>query len=199
VHTKNAWLYLKKALNELSTSPSTPTTSAQDEILKRLSAIEKKLSAPTAMLSKPSTYADHARLAPPQRVHEKPVPGSALKEVTVTVIGDPKPYKTSERLVESINAARTGKAGKVLAARKLKSGDICVSTDSHETKTLLEQEEGSTQVNAGRTKLQGRRFTVMTQSVRTNRIDTMNEQKALAELQAQNAQLKGKVKFLRVA
>ncbi len=65
VHTKNAWLYLKKILNELSTSPSTPTTSTQDEILKRLSAIENKLSAPTAMLPKPSTYADHARLAPP--------------------------------------------------------------------------------------------------------------------------------------
>jgi hypothetical protein len=89
VHTKKAWLYLKKALNELSTSPSTPTTSAQDEILKRLSAIEKKLSAPTAVLPQPSTYADHARPAPPQSVHEKPVPGRALKEVTVTVIGDP--------------------------------------------------------------------------------------------------------------
>ncbi len=55
VHTKNAWLYLKKALNELSTSPRTPPTSAEDEILKRLSAIEKKLSASTAMLPKPST------------------------------------------------------------------------------------------------------------------------------------------------
>jgi hypothetical protein len=39
----------------------------------------------------------------------------------------------------------------------------------------------------------------MAQSVRTNRIDTKNQQKALAELQAQNPQLKGKVKFLRVA
>ncbi len=71
VHTKNAWLYLKKALNELSTSPSTPTTSAQDEIQKRLSAIEKKLSAPTAMLPKPSTYTDHACLAPLPSVPEK--------------------------------------------------------------------------------------------------------------------------------
>jgi hypothetical protein len=65
VHTRNAWLYLKKTLNELSTTPSTPTTSAQDEILKRLSAIEKKLSAPTAMLPRPSKYADHAHLALP--------------------------------------------------------------------------------------------------------------------------------------
>jgi hypothetical protein len=39
---------------------------------------------------------------------------------------------------------------------------------------------------------------VIAHSVRTNRIDTKNQQKALAELQAQYHQLKGKVKFLRV-
>ncbi len=39
----------------------------------------------------------------------------------------------------------------------------------------------------------------MAHSVRTNRINTKNQQEALAELQAQNPQLKGKVKFLRVA
>ncbi len=38
-YTKDVWLYLKKTTNELSTTPSTPTTSAQDEILKRLAAI----------------------------------------------------------------------------------------------------------------------------------------------------------------
>jgi hypothetical protein len=68
--------------------------------LKSLTAIEKKLSTPTAVLPKPSTYADHARLAPSQSVYEKPVPGRALKEVTVKVIGDPQPPQTSERLVE---------------------------------------------------------------------------------------------------
>jgi hypothetical protein len=105
------------------------------------------------MLPQPSTYADHACPALPQSVHEKPVPGRALKELTVTVIGDLKPSLTSERLVESINAARSSNAGKVLAARRLKSGDICVTTDSHETKTLLEEEEGWTQVIAGQTKV----------------------------------------------
>jgi hypothetical protein len=39
----------------------------------------------------------------------------------------------------------------------------------------------------------------MAHSVRTNRIDTKNQEKALAELQAQNTQLRGKAKFLRVA
>jgi hypothetical protein len=183
-YTKNAWLYLKKAINELSTTPRTPTTLAQDKILKRLSAIETKLSAPTAMLSKSPTYADCARLAPSQSILEKPVPGRALKEVMVTVIDVPKPSQTSQRQVESINAAHSSKAGKVLAARKLKSGDICVATDRHETKTHLEQDEEWTQVIVGRMKVRGRRFTVMAHSVRMNRFNTKNQQKALAELQA---------------
>jgi hypothetical protein len=90
-YIKNAWLYLKKAINELSTTPRTPITSTQDEILKRLAAIEEKLSALTAMLPKQSTYTDNARIAPSQSVYMKPFPGRALKAVTVKVIGDPKP------------------------------------------------------------------------------------------------------------
>jgi hypothetical protein len=63
----------------------------------------------------------------------------------------------------------------------------------------LEQEKGWTQVIAWQTKVQGRRFTVIAHGVGTNRIDTKNQQQALAELQAQNLALKDKVKFLRVA
>ncbi len=38
----------------------------------------------------------------------------------------------------------------------------------------------------------------MVHAVRTNRVETVNQEKALAELQAQNLQLKDKVKFLRL-
>ncbi len=62
--------------------------------------------------------------------------------MTVEVIKNPKQPQISEKLVESINAAHSSKAGKVLAARKLKSGDICITTDSHGTKSLLALEEG---------------------------------------------------------
>jgi hypothetical protein len=63
----------------------------------------------------------------------------------------------------------------------------------------MEEEEGWTKVIATRTKVKGRHFTVIAYSVRTNRIEVTNQEKALAELQAQNPLLKGKVKFLRVA
>ncbi len=43
----------------------------------------------------------------------------------------------------------------MLRAQKLQSGDIIVTADSYETKTLIEQEEGWTKVIAGRTKVKG--------------------------------------------
>jgi hypothetical protein len=199
IDTKNAWLYLKNSLQKLSTPNNTPATPTEKEILKKLSAIEKQLSALAAALPKPLSYADHTRLAPLQSIHEKLVLSRALKEMAVKVIDNPLPNQTSEKLVESINNARSSKAGEVLAARKLKSGDIAIIADSHETSKLMEEEEGWTKVIAGRTKVKGRRFTVMADVVRTNRIEVANEEKVLAELQAQNPLLKGKVKFLRVA
>jgi threonine synthase len=90
-HTKNAWLYLKNALHKLSTIQCTPPTSAQVEILKGLSAIEKRLSALSAPLLKAPSYANQACKAAPQGAHEKPVLEKALEEVTVKVIDDPKP------------------------------------------------------------------------------------------------------------
>ncbi len=154
-YTKNAEQYHKKCLLELSKSQSTPKPSAHNKILKRLAAIEKKLSAPQAPPPAPSFYADSACLTMPHGVYEKLVPSRALKEVTVKVMNDPKPCQTSERLVDSINAARSTTLGKVLAAQMLQSGDILVTADSYETKNLMELEEGWTKVIAGKTKDKG--------------------------------------------
>jgi hypothetical protein len=116
------------------------------------------------------------------------VPSKALKKVPVKVVDDPKPSQTSGRLVESINAARSSKAGKVLATRKLDSGDIMITADSYKTKNYIEHEEGWTKVIANKAKVKEQRFGVMVHAVRTYRIETTNQEKALAELQAQNLQ-----------
>jgi hypothetical protein len=196
--TKNAWLFLKKNLLELSITQNTRTSTTEDKILKKLSDIEKKISAPPAFPQKPSTHANTARLALTHSAQRKPVPSGALNEVLVKVVDDTKPSQTSGKLVESINAAHSSKAGKVLAAWKLDSGDSVITADSYETKNLIEHEEGWTKVIAGKTKVKGRRFRVIVHAVRTNRIETANQEKALAELQAQNLQLKDRVKYLKL-
>ncbi len=128
---------MKKNLLELSITQNTRTTTTEDKILKKLSDIEKKISAPPAFPQKPSTYADSARLALTHSTQEKPVPSRALKEELVKVVDDAKLSQTSGRSVESINAAHSSKAGKVLAARKLDSGDIVITADSYKTKNLI--------------------------------------------------------------
>jgi CRISPR/Cas system type I-B associated protein Csh2 (Cas7 group RAMP superfamily) len=110
-------------------------------MLKKLSDIEKKLSALPVLPAKPLTNAKSARLALASITEEKPVPSSALKEVLVTVIEEPKDSQSSKRLVESIYAARSSRAGKVLAAQMLNSSNIVITTDSHKTKNLIEHEE----------------------------------------------------------
>jgi hypothetical protein len=53
-------------------------------------------------------------------------------------------------------------------------------------------------VIAEKTKLEGQWFKVIIDAVRTNKIETANQEQALAELQALNPQLKDKVKFLKL-
>ncbi len=189
----------KNALQNLGTTKSTHMTLALDKISKQLTVLEEKSATQPATLLKPSTNANDACLSPSQVFHEKPDPSRALREVIVKVVDNPKPSKTSEQLVESINAARSTKAGKVVAARKLESGDIVITADDEVTKNLIEQGEGWTKVIAGKTKVKARQFTVIAHGVRTNRIETTYQERALADLHSQNQLLKGKVKFLRVA
>ncbi len=156
--TKNAWLFLKKNLLELSITQNTRTATTEDKIVKKLSDIEKKISAAPAFPQKPSSYADSARLALTHSTYEKPVPSRELDEVLVKVIDQAEPSQTSGRLVESINAARSSQAGKVLAAQKLDSGEMGITGDSYETNYLLEEEDGGTFVMAGQSMVLGRRF-----------------------------------------
>jgi hypothetical protein len=86
----------------------------------------------------------------------------------------------------------------VLAALKLDSSNIVITADSYETKNLIEYKQGRTKVIAGKTKVKGLWFRVMVHAVRANRIETANQEKALAEQQALNPQLKDKVKFLKL-
>jgi hypothetical protein len=116
VHTKNLWLTVKKAIQELSTTTTTAPSTTQDEILRIVSGIEMKLSAHTAVQAGPLSYADQACLALLPNICEKHVPSRVLKEMTLKVIDEPKPNQTSEWLIESINAAHSSKADKVLAA-----------------------------------------------------------------------------------
>jgi hypothetical protein len=117
---------------------------------------------------------------------------------TARSLRNAKSFQMSDRLVERTNAVHFSKASKVLAVRKIKSRDVLVASDSQKTNNLTGQEDKWSKVKAERTKVTGRCFRVMLHTDRTNRIETVNQEEVLAELQAQNPQLKNKVKSLKV-
>jgi hypothetical protein len=61
----------------------------------------------------------------------------------------------------------------------------------------MEYEYSWRKVIAGKTNIKGQQFTVIAHAVRTNRVEMANQENALAELQAQNPQLKNIVKVLK--
>jgi hypothetical protein len=88
----------------------------------------------------PSTYADSVSLNMPQGLGQMQAGG---------------------RLVESSDIARSSRPGKVLAARQLEGGDLVITTDSHETGTLLEQKEEWTNVIREKTNIKCQEFKVI--------------------------------------
>jgi hypothetical protein len=74
-------------LQKQSHTQSTPSLSAKVEVIKRLSAIESHLSAPSTTLVSASSYAEKAFFDMPQSSQDKPVHGRALRAVTVKVLG----------------------------------------------------------------------------------------------------------------
>jgi hypothetical protein len=163
--------------------------------------IEKRVSAPQNAAKTPLTYADAAKIPPPppQAVLEKFVPSRLFSEVTVQPIDEVAPQQPSPRVVEAINKARIDRPGKVIAARRLESGDVLVTADSPSTKALLEEDTAWTTVIAGRARVKGRRFLVMAHAVKVSRVDPNEQAKSISNLESQNPSLKSRVKILRVA
>ncbi len=144
---------MKIGIIELVNPQGTLTTSAHCEILKRLSTISKKLLSSFALLLKPLTYTDFARLTPLNSSHVKFIPSRALKVMIIKVIRDPKPSKRREKVEDSINAAHSCMTGKAIVTQQSQSGYVLVNDDSHVTKNLTKPKDGWIKVVAGRTKV----------------------------------------------
>ncbi len=73
-----------------------------------------------------------------------------------------------------------------------------ITADSHKTKNVIEQDERWMKVIEEKTQTKGQQFTIKVHAMRTSEIETANQEKALAELQAQDPELRDKVKLLKL-
>jgi len=104
-----------------------------------------------------------------------------------------------KQIVEEINKLKGSTVpGKVLAARRLPSGDVLITTDTAETKEQLERSERWLPAVSQTAKINRRKFTVLVHGVRMSALDCSKQDAAIKELLGQNQHLRGRVEFLRV-
>src|SRR6266487_878392 len=151
------------------------------------------------MLRTQTTKPTYAQAAASQAKSDTvPIPPRTYREIVVApgTETDEQKQRNGRELVEELQ--RLG-AVEVVAARRLRSGDILVTTKDQEAKARLQKEpqwlEG---VGAG-AEVRRKRYTVIVHGIRRTQLDTSDQKKAFTEIYAQNAGWKDRVEILGVS
>jgi hypothetical protein len=169
-------------------------------ITEGLSRIETLLKAkPT----KPFTYADAAKgrattgEATATAHREVIVPARRLREIIVDA-GTETPAekrRNGKELVEDLNKDLDNK---IIAARRLRSGDILVTTADKTTRQSLLKDTSWLQAFGQGAKVRQRSYVVLAHGVRIDQVDMGRQEEAIKAIYEQNAGLQAKVDILAV-
>lgn len=101
------------------------------------------------------------------------------------------------RIVEDINKTKSAEIkGKVLAARRLPSGDITITADTKETKELLERDSNWLAAIGQAAQVNRRKFTVMVHGMKIASVDCSRQEDAIRQITRQNTHLRDKIEIL---
>ncbi len=166
--------------------------------------IEQQKVLPGTSRSPAGSYAATAQAGPqswtgPPQVRE--VPTRLPREIVVTS-PNATPQDRSrpiKQIVEEINKAKSPEVwGRVLAARRLPSGDIVVTTDTAATKEQLEKDSKWLPAVSSTAQVNRRRFPVMVHGMRTASVDCSKQKEAISQLMGQNRHLRHAIEILHV-
>jgi len=173
---------------------------AQDGRLDRVeNLLNKLLSRPQQPASPPPTYAavlsSRSRLRPPDRE----IPTRLEREILVHR-SETTAALHPETLVQRVNRAKkTSILGKVIAARRLPSGDLVLTTDSADTKKQLEADDKWIQALGEGSQLSRRKFPVLAHSVLLRDFDAGQQEQAIKRIYDSDRRLhQAGVEILRV-
>jgi hypothetical protein len=171
-------------------------SATQEDRLERVETLlNKLLSKPP---SPPPTYAAALRtgLAPPP---DRDVPTRLTREILVQRSNTTEGLHP-ETLVRRVNnAKKISILGKVIAARRLPSGDIVLTTDSVDTKRQLEAETTWLQALGEGSQLNRRKFPVLVHSVSLKDFDAKQQEQTIKRIYDSDHRLRqAKVEILRV-
>lgn len=152
-----------------------------------------------AILQKQGNKPSYAKAAAAHSVQETmPIPSRSYREIVIAPKGETEEQKrrNGRELVEEFQ--RNG-AKEIVAARRLRSGDILVTTKDKTSKEKL-QKETPWLIGAGtEAAIRRKRFTAIAHGIRTAQIDTRQQAEAIAEIYKQNPSWKNSVEILSVA
>jgi hypothetical protein len=198
---RNSWNELKNRITKLGAARQVNVDN--QHIAKLAQAVEalvsnQKKQAPAA----PATYAAVLKNLPalsgPPAVREIP---TRLARELVVACPDASPQdrgRPVKQIVEEINKLKGSTVpGKVLAARRLPSGDVLITTDTAEAKEQLERSQNWLPAVGQTAIVNRRRFTVLVHGMRTSALDCSKQEDAVKELLGQNQHLRGRVEILR--
>jgi hypothetical protein len=129
----------------------------------------------------------------------KPVPARHKREIIATrgVETAEQAQRTGKELVEQLNSAGADIGGQVVAARRLPSGDIVLTTDEEQTRTKWITDQKWLKVFGTDARVKRREFIVLAHGIRVSQ--AQEPQQAIQDIYKQNPKLQGTVEILRVA
>jgi hypothetical protein len=157
-----------------------------------------------AAQSAPRSYAAALQSGLPPWAGPPPVrevPARLPRELVVTSSNGTPQDRTRpiKQIVEEINKTRSKEIkGKVLAARRLPSGDIVITTDTATTKEQLEKDNSWLPAVSSTATVNRRRFPVMVHGMRTASVDCSKQNEAISQLMGQNRHMREALEILHV-
>jgi hypothetical protein len=129
----------------------------------------------------------------------KPVPARHKREIIATRGAETteQAQRTGKELVEQLNSAGTDIGGQIVAARRLPSGDIVLTTDEEQTRTKWIADQEWLRVFGTDARVKRREFIVLAHGIKVGQ--AQQPQQAIQNIYSQNPKLQGTVEILQVA
>jgi hypothetical protein len=201
---REPWEELKAEIGKLHMAAQTPVDNTiVQKLTEAVADLVKKQSQP-AHPPAPKTYAAALQAGLPPWTGPPPVkevPTRLSREIVVRN-SEATPEDRSRpinQIVENINRTKSAEIkGKVMAARRLPSGDITITADTKETKELLERDKSWLAAVSRTAWVNRRKFPVMVHGMKVASVDCSKQEEAIKEILGQNTHLSSKIEILRV-
>lgn len=186
---KDAWRRVREVAGEAGTRQGSPQERLQEDVTEIKAMMKRIVAKPTyAQMAGRNSVATE-RVADPPRKRQREVVIAGGKETSEQA------HRDGKALVEELNK-REGV--KVIAACRLKSGDIKLTTESaNYSKAMLNQQEWLASFGEG-AKVKRTEYTVLAHGIRVAQVDTSKGKEAIQQIYQQNKGLQEKVEILRV-